>query len=238
LAILAAVPIYDDFSAKRFSAELWVARASAAFGSAECKLTGKIGGGLCTLRLKSSNTGGHAADTSPAPESIRLSTRSWEIGREPMSFFTTMAAEIKGSGLCACFGVLDEASGTVLGIASTGAELIAIARSDDDPLAPLSVGALEFTELGVGSAPRRRHDVRIEYDPTRAIARWYVDDVLRLYREVLFSPRSFACGLGLLPLRDLRGEPAKLSAYGEWGAVQYSTESELEPDTAYSAQPG
>jgi hypothetical protein len=83
----------------------------------------------------------------------------------------------------------------------------------------------------------RRHDVKIEYDPQRRIARWYVDEVMRLYREVPFDPRQFTCAFGLLPLRTVEGGAAP-TITAAFGPIQYTDESELEPDPFYSALPG
>jgi hypothetical protein len=212
------MPIYEDFSAPELDPGRWNARPAAGFGACPTQLEIGCTAGQCSLRLHLDPPGDEAREV---PATIHISTKIWPVGREPMDFSTTMAASVKSrEDACAAFGIIDAETGTVIGVASTGAGLIAIARSEADPLAPLSVGALEFTDLGVITSPMRRHDVRIEYDPVRRIARWYIDEVMQLYR--------------VLPLRQLGGAP--LAAYGEWGPIQYDDESELGPDPMLGAQ--
>jgi hypothetical protein len=226
------MPIYDDFSAAQLDTTLWTAVVpGAGFELATLKV--ELEHGECTLSMSSLKAEAAKAQT------VFLSTRTWEVGRDPLDFSTIIAAETAGDGpACAAFGVFDAAGGTVLGIAATGTQLFAVARESGDPLAPLERGALEFSDLGVFTEPLRRHDVKIEYDPQRRIARWYVDEVLRLYREVPFDPREFTCAFGVLPLRapEPGQPPPALTAV--FGPVIYSDESELEPDPFYSAMPG
>lgn len=225
------MPIYDDFSAPAIDARLWTPLApSTGFSGATLKV--ELRRGECCLCLAPLHR-----DSAPL-QSVMLSTRTWEVGREPLDFSTVIAAEGAADGpACAAFGIFDANGGTVLGIAATGSRLLAIARESGDPLAPLAYGALEFSELGVFTQPMRRHDVKIEYDPQRRIARWYVDEVMQLYREVPFDPRTLTCAFGVLPLRPLQaGDTPMINA--AWGPIQYTDESELEPDPFFSAQPG
>ena len=225
------MPIYDDFSARELDANLWTAVIPAE-GFAGSKLKVELERGEICLCLAPQRSD-HKAQT------VMLSTRTFEVGRDPLDFSTTIAAEATDEecAACAAFGVFDANGGTVIGIASTGTRLLAVARESGDPLAPLADGALEFSDLGVQTTPMRRHDVKIEYDPQRHVARWYVDEEMRLYREVPFDPRELTCAFGVLPLRPpLPGDKVQLTA--AWGPIQYQDESELEPDPFYSAQPG
>ena len=225
------MPIYDDFSAPGIDAKLWTPLApSIGFGRASLKI--ELARGECCFCLTPLH------DDAAPPQSVMLSTRTWDVGREPLDFSTVIAAQSGTDGpACAAFGIFDANGGTVLGIAATGSRLLAVARESGDPLAPLENGALEFTDLGIVTVPLRRHDIKIEYDPQRRIARWYVDEVMRLYREVPFDPRELTCAFGLLPLRSA-GPEGSSSIMAVWGPIQYTDESELEPDPFFSAQPG
>jgi hypothetical protein len=224
------MPIYDDFSAPELDANLWrpVVPGSGVGGAA---LTIELERGACCLRLVP-----EAGATQPP--TVLVSTRTWLIGRDPMAFSTTLAALVEGSVVSAAFGVFDAAGGTVIGFALAGERLLAVARESGDPLAPLATGALEFSELPVAADPLRRHDLKIEYDPQRRIARWYVDEVMQLYREVPFDPRELTCAFGLLPLQAADGPGAAAAITALWGPIQYRDDSELEPDPFYAAQPG
>jgi hypothetical protein len=225
------MPIYDDFSAPALDTQLWTALApSVGFINAALKV--ELRQNECRLSVEPAKNG--SAPIQP----VMLSMRSWDVGREPLQFSTVISADADAEGpACAAFGIFEANGGTVLGIAATGTRLFAVARESGDPLAPLQKGALEFTDLGVVTLPMRRHDVKIEYDPQRRIARWYVDEVMQLYREVPFDPRVLTCAFGVLPLRAIEaGDEARISA--AWGPIQYSDEGELEPDPFLSAMPG
>jgi hypothetical protein len=225
------MPIYDDFSAMQLDTGLWTPVVPGA-GIQQAMLEIELVRGECCLCLTP------AKSNADKPYTVLLSTRTWEVRRDPLDFSTTLAAETNAEGqVCAAFGVFDAGGGTVLGIAASGTQLLAVARETGDPLAPLANGALEFSELGVSTMAMQRHDVKIEYDPQRRIARWYVDEVMRLYREVPFDPRELTCAFGILPLREMApGTAAALTAV--FGPIQFSDESELEPDPFYSALPG
>src|SRR5688572_23060594 len=220
------MPIYDDFSSAALDLSLWNAvRPSRGFERGALPLDGEPG--LCRMRLLPRDGG-----SDEVLESVLVSTRTWDIGRDPLYFSSTLAVAAEGNegAACAAFGVFDAQGGTVIGVASTGERLLGVARESGDPLAPLADGALEFTDLGVITAPLRRHDVKIEYDPARRVARWYVDEVLQLYREVPFDPHELTCAFGLLPLRALDSADAPVSLLAQWGPIQYEEESEIEPD--------
>jgi hypothetical protein len=229
------MPIYDDFSEPELNGALWEPRRATAFAAVTGDLKLTCANGECGMELGLKDRG------AGLPATLYTASRMWQVGREPMSFSSTMASMCNvtdDNGIGVAFGVFDPDSGTIIGIAATGSSMIAIARESPDPLAPLAELALEFTDLGVLVAPLRRCDVKIEYDPIRRIARWYVDDVLRLYREVPFDPRQFTCGFGLLPLRPLGSAHAELTLRALWGPIQWEDEGELDPDAAYSAMPG
>jgi hypothetical protein len=226
------MPIYDDFSASELDQQLWNAVVPGS-GIGAGRLDLHLERGECCLCLDP------LAQGASGPASVFLSTRTWPIGRDPMAFSTTLAvaAEDGGPG-SAGFGVFDATGGTVIGFAVTGHHILAVARESGDPLAPLSTGALEFSDLAVSTEPLRRHDLKIEYDPQRRIARWYVDAVMQLYREVPFDPHELTCAFGILPLRQVDpGAPAP-QINATWGQIQYQDEGELEPDPLLAAQPG
>ena len=223
------VPIYDDFGAGQLDERLWRAiRSETAGFAAGSALRLDCQRGACRLDLR----GGRGGE---APATVLAATRTWEVGRDALSFSTTVEAAAAGAeDACAAFGVFDPAGGTVIGIAATGSRLIAIARDSGLGLLPTADGALEYTDLPVRTEPQRRHDLKVEYDPARHIARWYIDEVMQLYREVPFDPRELTCGFGLLALRPA----AQVQISATWGPIQYEDEGELDPDPFFAAQPG
>lgn len=224
------MPIYDDFGAGQLDERLWRAVRSESAGFAPgSALAIACVRGQCRLALRA----GRGAD---APATVLAAARSWEVYRDALSFSTTIEAAADGPELaCAAFGVFEPGGGTVIGIAATGTRLIAIAR--ETGLVATPDGALEFSELPVRTEPGRRHDVKVEYDPARHIARWYIDEVMQLYREVPFDPRELTCGFGLLALEPA-SQTAPLAITATWGPIQFDDEGDLEPDPLQAAQPG
>lgn len=174
------------------------------------------------------------------PKALYVSTRSWEVGREVLSFETTLAARIVNGDAqdhrdgFAAFNVLDFASGTVLDIISSGERVWAILEQLDIPGLQSSVPPFtEIIDLDVQTAPLREHSLKIEYDPTGRWARWYVDGQVRLYREVPMDPRSLQLAFGLITLHPL-GPDGSTSLRGQggtgvWGPFHVSTGAETEP---------
>ncbi|MCH7471533.1 hypothetical protein IIA79_01075 [bacterium] len=163
------------------------------------------------------------------PKALYFSKKHWPIAEKPVSFKTTLAAEFSGNTTdykdgFASFHVLDFNTGTVLDVIANGNRLWAIRERLPVPgLASPVEPFIEVIDLGVESSPMQAHEVEIEYDPHTTEARWSVDGVERLRKDVPMDPREVFIALGLLTLHPQEnGKSVSCKGQGgrgRWGAI-------------------
>jgi hypothetical protein len=244
--------LYDDFSTPQPDPGKWVVGEirdgdQLIWRYADPNLQVRCADNRCTLEIPTFSLRHDQVPMFDNPKALYVATRSWDVAREPLTFSTTLGARMTGDAQdyrdgFAAFNVLDFASGSVFDIVTTGERIYAIIEQlalpgVETPVAPFT----EMIDLGVKTEPLFEHDLRIEFDPVRRMARFWVDNALQLAREVELDPRQLTLAFGIITLHPLadggstsvRGQ----GGLGVWGAFHVE-DGTGEMEAAMSPQAG
>jgi hypothetical protein len=226
--------IYDDFSAGQLNPELW-AKGEMWDGDKlvwrwiDPGLKTVVSSGRLTLAVERYSLGHDTVQIFDNPKALYLSKQAWPVGRRPVKFSCTLAADCTGDldDICngfASFNVLDFATGTVMDIVANGRRLWSITERLDIPgLAGPPAPFSDSHDLGVASAPGLEHEVAVSYDPQAGEVGYFVDGAERQRRALPTRPASLMLGLGLITLRPLEnGRSVSCQGQGglgRWGRI-------------------
>jgi hypothetical protein len=208
--------LYDDFSTPQPDPDKWVV-AEVRNGDQllwryeDANLKVACAQHRCSLDIPVFSSSNDQVPMFDNPKALYLSTESWDVRSQPVSFQTSIACEFSGDpddyrdGFAA-FNVLDFATGTVLDVIANGHHIWAICEQLDLPGVQTAVPPFtEVVDLQVPTAPLREHTVRIDYHPAEHWAKWYIDGVEKLHRDLKMQPERLSLAFGIITLHPLEG---------------------------------
>jgi hypothetical protein len=229
---------YDDFSSETPSPTAWqVARAPLDGGNfwtfADANAVISCRAKRCMIDIPRFSLRNDYVQIFDNPKLLYLSTHVWPTAMGPLTFRTTMTANVSGNpddyrdGFVS-LNVLDFATGMLFDVASNGHHLWAVYERLLIPGAITEEQAFtEVIDLGVDTAPDREHEVGIVFDGAAGKVEYLVDGKLCLTREgVPVLPQTLMAGFGIVTLHPIqngesvscRGQGAK----GSWGSYEVS----------------
>ena len=183
---------------------------------------------LCTIDIPEFSKQHNEVQIFDNPKHLYLATRSWDTGKGPLSFSTTMSGRVNGDpddyrdGF-ASFNVLDFASAMVFDIISNGHHLWAIYERLFIPgLTTEDEAFTEVIDLGIQTSPKDLHMLKITYHADANRVAYNVDGIDMLVREnIPVLVKQLTTGFGLITLHPIVNGKS-VSCKGQGGKANWS----------------
>jgi hypothetical protein len=223
---------YDDFSSAAPSPDRWqVAGVPLGDGSfwmyQDQNAQVSCAGNRCSISIPQFSLSHNEVQMFDNPKHLYLSTHGWPTAGGPLTFSTTMAANMTGDAGdyrdgFASVNVLDFATGMVFDIIASGRRVWAIYERLQIPGVTTPDQAFtEVVDLGIDTARDREHEVSVVVDTSASSVDYLVDGEHRLTRENLPAiPELLLTGFGIITLRPIENGRS-VSCHGQGGTGKW-----------------